>query len=1092
MFTTNAEDHLAGIIFLGLLLFGGGVVAFVVSLVVASRLGRLSARIEQIDKRLAGFEQTRSLRQEPGVLDRLTMLERRLAAVEKADGGPGDVPEAERAVPGEPVYSRPPAPIPPAGSSSALPPPVESEDVPAESEGRRIEHEPRLVEPVPDEPGAAPSPRPYPAGGAAPTRTAPRADRDRVSEWISGFFGLVKSWFTTGNVPVKVGVIISLLGLGFLLVLAVEQGWITLGVEVRLIAAALFGVALLVVGWRVRTRNAIYGLSLSGGGIAVLYLTTYVAHAVYGLLPPSGAAVAVIVITVVAGVLAVAQDSRSLAVLGIIGGFLAPILAYSDSEDHVVVFGFYTILSVAIVVLARFKVWPELNLLGLGFTVGLTAFWLLTRYETEHWPTTQPLIAVLVLLYMTIPLMSADRRVPDIKDPTMSPLILGLPFVGLGFQYVLTNHFDYGVATSALVLAIVHLAFAVIARRFGRGWLVFQEVSWALAAAFFAIAIPLALDSQYISIVWTVQGAVLVWFGTRRSHNLFTWGGCTLQGFGAVTLVSFVVDALPYSGGRYYSGVLSFLVDNVDFGPVVTSIGLALVYTVLSEAMRRSSGRTGLRHVLSETYLVAGMGLLALAAMLAMDIEYVSAAWVALGLVSVWIGIRQERHPPVWAGSILQLLAGLALAVFLARSLPYTPSTPPVFNNYFLWTVVIMVGGLMTARLLERAEHRIWGDVEPVQIALWWGIGWWLAGGLVEITGQFADVYVTNVALAFVTLSLGGTVLLAPLVKWPRLDSLVLLILPAVGLGFLRSLGDQDHPFANHGWAAWIAALAVYYLVLRRRGSELPGNTVAMHTGGYWILAALLGREVYWQVDRVADGIWPASAALAVLLAGVGVTLWGRDRLWPVRAFRHTYLLACAGPVLLVSAGWLVWLGLSSTADPRPLLYLPVLNPLEALIILCVLPILAWKRLAVTELDDADPGLIGENWAPGFTVAGIALLTMTVARTVHHWAGVPFDFGSMIDSTTLQASLSIVWGLAGLAAMVVGVRLVRRTVWVGGASLMVIVVVKLFVFDLSNTGTVGRVVSFLGVGLLLLVVGYFAPVPPSASARDEALPTGGD
>ena len=82
-------------------------------------------------------------------------------------------------------------------------------------------------------------------------------------------------------------------------------------------------------------------------------------------------------------------------------------------------------------------------------------------------------------------------------------------------------------------------------------------------------------------------------------------------------------------------------------------------------------------------------------------------------------------------------------------------------------------------------------------------------------------------------------------------------------------------------------------------------------------------------------------------------------------------------------------------------------------------------------------------------------------------------------------SVSIVWGVAGLSGMVAGVRLVRRAVWVGGASLMGIVVVKLFLFDLANTGTVARVVSFLGVGVLLIVVGYFAPVPPSTPAQTK-------
>ena len=69
-----------------------------------------------------------------------------------------------------------------------------------------------------------------------------------------------------------------------------------------------------------------------------------------------------------------------------------------------------------------------------------------------------------------------------------------------------------------------------------------------------------------------------------------------------------------------------------------------------------------------------------------------------------------------------------------------------------------------------------------------------------------------------------------------------------------------------------------------------------------------------------------------------------------------------------------------------------------------------------------------------------------------------------------------------IPAMVVGARSVRRAVWVAGAALMTIVVAKLFLVDLGNTGTLARVVSFLGVGVLLLVVGYFAPVPPRADA----------
>jgi uncharacterized membrane protein len=62
--------------------------------------------------------------------------------------------------------------------------------------------------------------------------------------------------------------------------------------------------------------------------------------------------------------------------------------------------------------------------------------------------------------------------------------------------------------------------------------------------------------------------------------------------------------------------------------------------------------------------------------------------------------------------------------------------------------------------------------------------------------------------------------------------------------------------------------------------------------------------------------------------------------------------------------------------------------------------------------------------------------------------------------------------------MVVATRRAIRPVWICGAALMGAVVVKLFVVDLSGIGTLERIVSFLGVGVLMLLIGYLSPVPP--------------
>jgi len=70
--------------------------------------------------------------------------------------------------------------------------------------------------------------------------------------------------------------------------------------------------------------------------------------------------------------------------------------------------------------------------------------------------------------------------------------------------------------------------------------------------------------------------------------------------------------------------------------------------------------------------------------------------------------------------------------------------------------------------------------------------------------------------------------------------------------------------------------------------------------------------------------------------------------------------------------------------------------------------------------------------------------------------------------------------------MIWGARHQNRWIWMVGTGLMALVVIKLFIIDLGNTGTVSRIISFLGVGALLLVVGYYAPAPPRQATDAEA------
>src|SRR5258706_15098804 len=106
------------------------------------------------------------------------------------------------------------------------------------------------------------------------------------------------------------------------------------------------------------------------------------------------------------------------------------------------------------------------------------------------------------------------------------------------------------------------------------------------------------------------------------------------------------------------------------------------------------------------------------------------------------------------------------------------------------------------------------------------------------------------------------------------------------------------------------------------------------------------------------------------------------------------------------------------------------------------------------------------------------LLNAVVLRTLHHWLPVPSRFEALAASVEVQASLSVFWAFLALALMVIATRIGRRVLWMVGAGLMAVVVAKLVLVDFSRLAGIERIVSFIGVGVLMLVIGYFSPVPP--------------
>lgn len=767
----------------------------------------------------------------------------------------------------------------------------------------------------------------------------------------------IKSYFTGGNLMVRVGIVVLFFGVAFLLKYAAEHS--LLPIELRLAGTAIGGIALLIFGWRLRHKRENYALTLQGGAVGVLYLTVFAALRLYSVIPPGLAFGLLLLFVALSALLALLQDSRALIVLASAGGFLAPVLTSTGEGSHVALFSYYLLLNAGILLIAWFKAWRVLNLVGFAFTFVIGALWGAQYYRPEFFSTTEPFLIAFFLLYVGIAVLFALRQPPDLKGVVDGSLVFGVPLIAAGLQAALVKDYEYGLAFSALALGGFYILLAsVLFKRGGQPLRMLSESFLATGVVFATLTVPFAFEGRITSAFWALEGAAMV-----------------------------------------------------------------------------------------------------------------------------WVGLRQSRLIPRLFGAVLQVLAGL----FYLGDAYRVGQDIPLLNGLFLGTSLIALGGLFSSFYLERLKERtVVYEQLLARLFFVWGFVWWLGGCIREIEdfSSFPDQWAWMLGVLALTSVLSEA--LKTRLDWPRLRYAALGLLPLLLLVAVGMRQDAVHPLMGWNLAAWPVALAAHYWLLRHYDDIRLDVIRFWHAGAFWLIIYLLSYEASWQLNHWVEGSYAWRMipwALIPMLIVTALLRFGRLLTWPVGRFYAQYTTFTLAPVILYLLGWAMFANATSRGDPWPLDYLPVINPLDLVILFSVLVALKWWRTAGEWLTGK-----GLTQSHALSVMGAVLflwLNGMVTRTVHHWGGVPFHARAMFDSQVFQASISVLWAVIGLSGMLLGTWLKRRFVWMLGAGLMGVVVVKLFIIDLSNTGTVARIVSFIGVGLLLLIVGYFSPAPPREITKES-------
>jgi len=386
----------------------------------------------------------------------------------------------------------------------------------------------------------------------AAEQVSPETSTTSVSEPKFTYLLKLKVYFLHGNVVAKLGIVLLFFGISFLIKYVAMHS--KFPIELRLLSAAIFSLGLLIIGWRLRRTRREYGLVLQGGGIGLLYIISYSAFRFYGLLPAEFTFMFLFCLTLGAMVLALLQNAQSLIYLAALGGFLAPILTSSQSHNPLGLFAYYTVLNLMIIGIGWYKTWRPLNITGFIFTFVISSLWGYFSYQADYFWTSEIFLGLFFVLYFLLSILYTAKQPLRFTGYVDATLVFGLPLIICSLQATLVAHIRFGLAYSALTLALVYAFTATILYRLDRlRFRLLIETFLALAILLGTLVIPLTLSGHWTSVIWTLEATCIIWLGFKQQRllpQLFGYVLLTLAQL--VFLINFVNAAKPIQPFNFY------------------------------------------------------------------------------------------------------------------------------------------------------------------------------------------------------------------------------------------------------------------------------------------------------------------------------------------------------------------------------------------------------------------------------------------------------------------------------------------------------------------------------------------------------------
>jgi uncharacterized membrane protein len=288
-----------------------------------------------------------------------------------------------------------------------------------------------------------------------------------------------------------------------------ELGRVALGIAVGL-AFIGGGLERYRKGWRNLSQI------LTAGGIAILYLSVYGAFGYYHLVEQRSAFICLAILVAGADLLALAYNARAVAVMALAGGFLVPILLSTGRDQYTVLFTYIGVLDLGMLGAVIARRWRWIASLAYVGTQCLFWAWYAEHYHSEKRMAVLVFQAAIFLLFVLADLAPHLGRHAAGWEEWIRLVVN--PFVFYATCHFLLNgdHHTW-MAVLALALAIVYAALARAALALCPSDRRMLLVTVGTALTFVTLAIPVQLESNWITIAWGLEAVALLWAGFETS-----------------------------------------------------------------------------------------------------------------------------------------------------------------------------------------------------------------------------------------------------------------------------------------------------------------------------------------------------------------------------------------------------------------------------------------------------------------------------------------------------------------------------------------------------------------------------------------------